>query len=328
MFKAIISKLRQITRFDRIVNSAALTVGEVEGQNGKSALALQLPTSEVVVLNDHAKGQLAAQWGVPSAHLDRLPNELAAEEIHHFARSAPRDITIRAIQEPGEMYPAARAVLSGKYQPFDTHEVLEAIEPHVQGFDVSSSSMGRDEARMLLTLPGHAYDVSSRKAGDICRAGIMISNSEVGTMALRVEFSLLRLVCTNGMTSSEFEATRIRHIHIDREGFIQKLRECVARAGEVGAQIARRVAATHSLMLRDLNPDNGKLQREVVSILRRENVWTQTLQREAEQALIDSGELSLFSLIQHLTDNVRLSAAPLSERVRMERIAGRLAALA
>lgn len=328
MFKEIISKLRSITRFDSVMSTKDLKIGEVSDDKGGSRLAIQLPSSEVVTLEERAMAQLGANWGIPAAHLERLPNELAAEELLHFARSSPRDITVRTVREPGQAYPAARAVLSGKYQPFDNDAVLETVEPYLEGFRVSHSSIERDEMRLLATQEHTSFDVSPRKVGDVTKAGLLISNSEIGTMALRVEFSLLRLVCTNGMTASDFEAARVRHIYVDRPDFVAKLRECVARAGQVGEQIARRLQATHALALPNLDPDQGKLQREVVSILRRENLYTQAFATEAEQALIDSGELSLFSLVQYLTDNRRLSSARLADRVHSERVAGRLIALA
>jgi hypothetical protein len=140
-------------------------------------------------------------------------------------------------------------------------------------------------------------------------------------------FSLLRLVCTNGMTAADFEATRVRHIYVDRADFVTRLRDTVARAGQVGEQIARRLEATHALALPNLDPDEGKLQRAVVSIFRRENLWTQAFAQEAENALAQ-GERTLFELIQHVTDNARLSTMRLADRVHRERVGGRLAALA
>ena len=328
MFQQFISRLQQVERFDRVVNTAAIKYGAVEGKGGHSRLALQLPSSEVIALEERAQAQLGNQFGIPAPHLERLPVELAVEELQHFSKNAPRDITIRAIQEPGQVVPMARAILSGKYEPFDSHQVLESIEPYLEdGFQVSSSHVERDEMRMLVTMPGRDFDVSSRRVGDIVKAGLMISNSEVGTMSLRAEFSLLRLVCTNGMSASDFKATRVRHIYVDRADFIAKLRECVANAGQVGEQIARRLEATHQLQLPDLNPDNGKLQREVVSILRRENLATQAFLQDAEKALAE-GERTLFELVQHVSDNQRLSSSRLPERVHRERVAGRLMALA
>lgn len=328
MFQEFVTKLSRVERFDRVANTKDIQVGEVEGEGGAPRLALRLPTSEIVTLEDRAHAQLAGQWGIPAAHLERLPTELAAEELTHFFRSAPRDVTIRTVWNPGQDLLSARGVLSGKYQPFDSHEVLQAIEPHLAGFEVSSAVVERDEMRMLVTMPEQRHDVSTRRVGDITKAGLMISNSEVGTMALRVEFSLLRLVCTNGMTSTDFESARVRHIHVDRAGFVDRLRQCVVRAGRVGEQIARRLEATHALELPDLNPDNGRIQREVISVLRRENLWTQGFALEAEAALFESGERSLFSLIQFISDNSSLTFARLTDRVHRERVAGRLIALA
>lgn len=328
MFREIIQRLGQVERLDRVVNTKDIRFGAVDGPAGAPRLALRLPTDEVVTLADHALAQLAAGWGVPAPHLTRLPVELAVEELKHFSHNAPREITIRSITEPGQEHLVARAVLSGKYERFDSRDVLEAVEPYLRGFEVSSAIVERDEMRVLVTMPGHDFDVSSRRVGDVVKAGLMISNSEIGTMSLRAEFSLLRLACTNGMTAADFVHTKLRHIYVDRGEFVARLRDTVARAGQVGEQIARRLEATHALALPNLDPDEGKLQRQVVGILRRENLWTQVFAQEAEQALGSEEEASVFGLIQFLSDNARLATARLSDRVHRERVSGRLAALA
>ena len=221
----------------------------------------------------------------------------------------------------------ARAVLSGKYQPFDSHEVLQAIEPYLHGFEISSAVVERDEMRILVAMPGHSYDVSTRRVGDITKAALVISNSEIGSMSLRAEFSMFRLVCSNGMIAADQTTARLRHIWVNRGEFVAKLRDCVANASHVGEQVARRLEATHSLALPDLNPDNGRLQREIVSVLRRANLWTESFAKEAEEALTE-GERSLFDLVQFVSDNARLAGARLADRVHQERVAGRLVALA
>lgn len=328
MFTEYINRLQQIERLDRVINSKDITFGEVEDDGGQPRLGVRLPSSEVVAFEARAQAQLGGQWGIPAAHLERLPLHLAAEELKHFAHQAPRDLTIRTVREPGRGNLTARAVLSGQYQRFDTRDVLEVVEPHLTGFEISSAVVERDEMRMLVTMPDHTFDVSARRVGDVTKAGLLISNSEVGTMSLRVEFSLLRLVCTNGMTAADFQAMRVRHIHVDRETFVERLKGCVSEAGLVGEQLARRLEATHALSLPNLDPDAGRLQREVVSILRRENLWTQAFAQEAETALAESTARTLFELIQFVSDNERLSSVRLADRVHRERVAGRLMALA
>ena len=55
---------------------------------------------------------MLAQWGVPVDHFDRLPYALQAEELTHFTREKPRDITLRAVQDEGQDYGAIRSVMS------------------------------------------------------------------------------------------------------------------------------------------------------------------------------------------------------------------------
>ena len=55
----------------------------------------------------------------------------------HFSRKRPKVLTYRGVKEPGQEYPALRAVMSEKYTPLDNVDVLRIIEPHIAGYEVA-----------------------------------------------------------------------------------------------------------------------------------------------------------------------------------------------
>lgn len=328
MFNEYINRLQQIERFDRITNTREIKIGEIGDVGGATRLALQLPDGEAVTMEPRAQAQLLGQWHIPGDHFNRLPRDLQAAELSHFSRTAPKDVTVRAVRESGTGHALARAVLSDRYSPFDTVEVLETIAPYLEGWEIQRPDIHRDEMVLVATRP-EVHDVSPRKVGDFVKTGICVRNAEIGTMALGVEFTLWRLVCLNGAICPEAEITvRQRHIFVDRRGFQVQLKNAVANVAEIGQAMIRQLRAAHDMPLPNLDPDGGcKLQAEVAKVLRREGLWTKEFQRAATEALGGQEEASLFGLVQLVTGAFAKNVS-LAERAHRERVAGRLMALA
>ena len=327
MFTEFINRLAQVQRFDRVVSSRDVQVGEVSTPGGGTRLAIQVPTGEALPLEPRAHSQLLGQWQIPPDHFSRLPRQLQAAELTHFTRTHPRDLTVRAVQEPSADGAVARAFLSGRYTSFDNVEVLKTVEPYLAGFEIQRPDVFRDEMVVVATRP-EIHDVSTRRVGDLVKTGIQIRNSEVGEMAVGIDFLVWRLVCLNGAVSPQAEVSvRQRHIWIDRRAFVVQLRNAVANVAEIGEAMIRQLRAAHDLALPNLDPDAGKLQGQVVQMFKREGVWTRAFQQSAVEALSGQEEASLFGLVQFVTGRFAKEAG-LADRIARERLAGKLMTLA
>jgi hypothetical protein len=326
LFHTFIDALEKVARFDRAVNSKDFKVGEVEGPNGGTQIALQIPGGEVFPLEEHAENQLLSQWAVPPPHFRRLPREIQAAELNHFSRRYPKELTLRAVQEEGVQGPTARAVVSQHYTPFDSAEVLRLAEPMLEGFQIQNPIVNRDQMRLVLTTP-REHDVSKRKIGDIVKTGLTLRNGEVGDMAAAVEFTIWRLRCLNGAMVETPEVTlRQRHAWLDAQSFAIQLRNAIGNVSAIGERYVQLLEGTHDLRLPNLDPDEGRLQRTVIGMLRKDGIWTKPFEKEALEVLGTKEEASVFGLIQFVTDKAK--ALPVVERLAWERSAGRLMQLA
>lgn len=328
MFKNFIAKLAEITRFDRIVNTAKLAIGAVEDR-GEERLAIKLPTEEVVVLKEEAgQRSFLAKFGIPYDHFSRLPAELQAHELAHFTKNSPKDIMLRTVQAVSDQYPVVRAVVSSRYSPFENSDVLDAIGDELAGWQVTSSHVGRDEMRIQAAMP-REYDVSARQVGDTVRAALTVSNNELGYGPAAVFFSLYKLSCRNGMTSMSQVAARVRHAWIKREDFVAKLRQAVKDAGVAGEAMARLLRRCHDLPLaQGIDPDGERLSREIVRIFRNEGLYSQAFIAHINAQLGPVEPRNLFGAVQIVSDASRLEALPLHVRQAHERAAGRMIQLA
>jgi hypothetical protein len=183
-------------------------VGEDAEGNVTKRPVMVVPTKERDVLcdiNEHAHGQIAARTGIPKQYYDRMRDEepelLGLNVNRWFERKAePR--MVRTLAPPPvatlEPRPVVRAFLSDKYRALDNVDVANTVLPIVM-------EAGAREIKSTALTETHMYlqCVSERiqgevKVGDVVQAGIVLSNSEVGAGAVRLEGLLYRLSCLNG----------------------------------------------------------------------------------------------------------------------------------
>ena len=90
----------------------------------------------------------------------------------------------------------ARAFLSDRYRILDHYEILEAVLPVVgeMGEGVNIVSTEITDNRIYLKVINKRLELEVQK-GDAVQAGFMISNSEIGMGAVKVEPLIYRLVC-------------------------------------------------------------------------------------------------------------------------------------
>jgi hypothetical protein len=155
----------------------------------------------------YAHGQLAEILNIPKAYYDRMkadePALLATNVNAWFKKDPANKRMIRAIDN------RVRAVLSPRYRPLDNFALANAILPVLFENKVQVMSTELTETHMYVkgilpalsdALPdGLAYGGHNRIGTDRGHlvAAIVISNSEVGDGALRVEPSVFTTWCTN-----------------------------------------------------------------------------------------------------------------------------------
>jgi len=337
MFQQIIGKLADIQRFDVVTSSKNIKLGEVEKIGGGTQLAMKVEDRDPVVLEDHAKSQLIANWKIPQDHFDRLPRALQAEEFHYFAARDPKELTVRSIKMPGAEMGAARSVMSGKYSTFDIIDLVAVLQetlPDEGEWELARVKQDRDEVSLMLTRP-NTYDVSSisgrgARVGDLVKTGIHVGTSEIGTMSTDAQFALWRLACLNGMQHENAAVSvKQRHIFVDKIILRERLKSAIRMVTGIGEAVVQQLRASHDMPLPNLDPDAGDLQKNVVKLLQKEGVWSRDFQDLALKSLGTDEEASLFGLVQIVTGpHAKKPGRTLTDQLAIERVAGRLMSLA
>jgi len=180
----------------------------VEGAEARPEVALSGLNGGPLALTRHAHTQVAEYLGIPLRYYDRMaaeePTLLLANANRWLERAGNEQRLVRTLDH------RVRAVLSDRYRPLDNMDLLEAVVPTLQrvGAKVVSSQVTDLRLYVETVLEEREGEV---KPGDVVRAGIAISNSEVGAGSLRIEPLLYRLVCRNGLIAKE---SRLRAFHL------------------------------------------------------------------------------------------------------------------
>jgi len=141
-----------------------------------------------------AGAQLAQYTGIPKAYYDRMSTEapaLLAENLNTWIQRKDEHRMLRSLD--GNV----RAVVSRSYRPLDNYDLAEAAIPILQDAGAQVESCSLTNTRLYIKA------VTSRVSGEIVKgdvayAGVVISNSELGNGALKIEQMIFRLVCSNG----------------------------------------------------------------------------------------------------------------------------------
>ena len=168
----------------------------------------------------HAMNQIAGWANIPRKYSDVLTSdpkhfELLEQNANHWLAQSDAKRMVRTFIGDQSV---ARAFLSDRYRPLDNYDLAHAIMPMLtsNGMEVKSASL--TETRLYIQAVDMKLQakikpsVHQREVDDTVYAGIVISNSEVGSGSLSIEAMLYRLVCTNGLIAGD----RFRRAHLGR----------------------------------------------------------------------------------------------------------------
>ena len=181
-------------RKDIIADTRSLMVSSTEN---KSLLYVsagdERPYYEI---SEVAHRQIADRLGIPFKYYMRMRTdypELLDQNINGWLDAAPEKRMLRTMN--GKL----RAFLSDRYRRLDNLELVDHVLPviaQMKGCSVESCDITETHLYMKIINKTMKTEITP---GDVVQAGFVISNSEIGLGALKVEPLVYRLVCKNGL---------------------------------------------------------------------------------------------------------------------------------
>ncbi len=185
-------------RKDMIADTRSLIVNSADGIS-----SLSVSTGDDVmsyVVSDVAHRQIADRLGIPFKYYDRMRLEyptLLDQNINGWLMKNPEKRMLRTLD--GKL----RAFLSDRYRRLDNLELVDHVLPviaQMKGCSIESCDITETHLYMKVINRTMKTELTP---GDVVQAGFVISNSEIGLGALKVEPLVYRLVCRNGMISKD-----------------------------------------------------------------------------------------------------------------------------
>lgn len=219
------AKVDMLARTDKIAARALpMTLQDVEdesqGQPQRTRVVLDLLDQGQMAPTLLAHQQIGERVKIPKKYYDRMLREapeLLTRNINHWFGANPEQRMIRTLD--GQV----RAFLSNRYRPLDNFDLANAVLPTLTEMGCKIESCQLTDTRLYIQAIAH--DVTAEITGDgkhtfykgteadIVKAGIIISNSEVGLGSLRVEPLIWRQVCSNGLVAPD---SAMKKYHVGR----------------------------------------------------------------------------------------------------------------
>jgi len=159
-------------------------------------------------INDYTHGQIASRLEIPMRYYNRMLvdyPELLQHNVNSWFDRKKSDMMVRTLDG------TARAFVSKRYRPLDNIDLMQAVIPTFEENKMNIKQSAFTESRLYLKAIFPQMEAEIKK-GDIVQAGLIISNSEVGAGALKIEAMIWRLICSNGMITG----TSLRKYHVGR----------------------------------------------------------------------------------------------------------------
>lgn len=191
----------------------------------EEARMVGLPLDEPAPIRPFAHAQLSDFTKIPKRYYDRMlvdDPSLLATNVNRWLFEKDDARMIRTLH--GE----ARAVVSQKFRPLDNFELGTIVLEELMGLGAEVVSTELTETRFYLKAVNPNLELpvlGSQRVGDVVRAGICVSNSEVGNGSLKIEEWELLLACLNGQAS---HSTFKRHHVGDKHELDAEVRELLS----------------------------------------------------------------------------------------------------
>jgi len=152
--------------------------------------------------------QIAERLEIPIKYYAKMETEapnLLAENVNTWLKENPKAVFIRGLGA------SVRAFLSDRYRVIDHLDMLYCSLNELQAHESEFEDCFLSETEMNLKVKSLQLKDFVRHKDDRIIGGLLLTNSETGHRALRVEPRMFRVKCTNGMVIEEFLT---RQIHL------------------------------------------------------------------------------------------------------------------
>jgi hypothetical protein len=309
-------------------------------------------------LTRRAHTQLAEYAKIPQAYYDRMLSDdpaLLARNVNRWVGSATereKRPTVTKWPEPDSrlirtLDGNVRSVLSPRYRMIDNWDIAQAVIPTLSrwGCEVVSSEVTEDHLYLKAVSPRLQGTIGGPHTPPALRSvvqmGVVVSNSETGQGAVKVEPLVYILVCLNGATIPD-QAVRKYHIgrhNGDSDTATQVFKDDTLKADDAALRLKLRdtvdaafdEAKFKSLIGTMQDASERKLTTppsNLVEAITRNHGLSETEADGVMQHLISGGSLTQWGLSNAVTAYAQADALTYERATELERTGGEILTMA
>ncbi len=284
-------------------------------------------------ISDLAHRQIADRLGIPFKYYERMRMDnpaLLDANINSWLNAAPEKRMLRTLD--GKL----RAFLSDRYRRLDNLELVDHVLPVIAGMkgcEIASCAVTETNLYIKVINKSMRTEVVP---GDVVQAGFVISNSEVGLGALKVEPLVYRLVCKNGLISKDlahkkyhtgrqvedtdnaYELYSEATLAADDKAYFMKVQDIVSAAVDE----AKFMLTVNKLRMA-MNIKTGADPVQTVEVLGDRYVLNKNERASILRHFIMAGEFTQYGLVNAVTRSSQ-DVADYNRATELERIGGTL----
>lgn len=285
------------------------------------------------VISDVAHRQIADRLGIPFRYYERMRTELPElldYNINGWLEQNPEKRMLRTLN--GRL----RAFLSDRYRRLDNLELVDHVLPviaQMKGCSIESCDITETHLYMKIINRNMKAELTP---GDVVQAGFVISNSEIGLGALKVEPLVYRLVCRNGLickdlahkkyhagrqvedTDAAYELYSDETLAADDKAYFLKVQDIVSAAVDEA-----RFNLTVDKMRTFMNVMTGDNPVKTVEVLGERYILNQTERATILRHFIMANDYTAFGLVNAVTRSSQ-DISDYNRATELERLGGTL----
>lgn len=322
---------QRAARKDLIADTRSITVNSV---NGLSMLTVATDSDKLSYrISEIAHRQIADRLGIPYKYYERMRQEnpaLLDNNINSWLNTTPEKRMLRTLD--GKL----RAFLSDRYRRLDNLELVDHVLPVIaamKGCEIASCDV--TETHLYLKVINKTMKTEI-VPGDIVQAGFVVSNSEIGLGALKVEPLVYRLVCKNGLigkdlahkkyhtgrqvedTDNAYELYSDATLAQDDKAYFMKVQDIVSAAVD---ETKFMLTVNKLRMAKNLKTGDDPVQ--TVEVLGDRYVLNKNERASILRHFIMAGEFTQYGLVNAVTRSSQ-DVADYNRATELERIGGTL----
>lgn len=200
--------LNELERQKPLKWDQSLPVGDISMALEDSSPRISLGNGHSYQVTIPCHAQIAERLEIPLKYYNKMREEepaLLVENTNTWLRKLNREVFVRGLGD------SARAFLSDRYRVIDHLDILYCALNELQAHEAEIEEAYLSETEMNVKVKSNQLKDFVRHRDDRIMGGLLLTNSETGHKALKVEPRIYRVLCSNGMVMEEFLT---RQVHL------------------------------------------------------------------------------------------------------------------